>query len=160
MQRLVSPERRLHLVGWKCEHDLKALQAHYAGSATPLSAKLLGNLRQLLRWTEVGNGKGDTDDRLHRKESSNWQLLEDIYWLKHDSGDKIVPVVGKNSHIFTNIVAPHPVMSFSQSSLKGLLNGSKTAVGGWRKAAMPAQVNSLADGTRVSSASCHMRRQC
>ena len=69
-QRLVSPERVLYLIGWESEDDLKALQAKLH-----LSSKTLGNLRQLLGWSTVGNGQGDRNhDRDERKKTEFGEL--------------------------------------------------------------------------------------
>ena len=73
--RLVSPDRKLYLVD--NEEDLKAVGKLYG-----LTSKQLGNVRQLLSWTGVGNHSGDRNDLTERKEAENFQLLSRVHWLK------------------------------------------------------------------------------
>ena len=119
--RLVSPDRKLYLVD--NEEDLKAVGKLYG-----LTSKQLGNVRQLLSWTVVGNHSGDHNDRTERKEAENFQILSRVRGLKHDASSELVPVVGKPPHIFDNVVTPHPDMTFAYKSLLNLLNGSKQSV--------------------------------
>ena len=113
--RLVSPDRKLYLVD--NEEDLKGVGKLYG-----LTSKQLGNVRQLLSWTGVGNHSGDRNDRTERKEAENFQILSRVRWLKHDASSEPVPVVGKPPHIFDNVVTPHPDMTFAYKSLLNLLN--------------------------------------
>ena len=62
--RLVSPDRKLYLVD--NEEDLKGVGKLYG-----LTSKQLGNVRQLLSWTVVGNHSGDHNDRTERKEAES-----------------------------------------------------------------------------------------
>ena len=94
--RLVSPDRKLFLMA--DEDDLKAVAELYK-----LTSKQKGNIRQLLGWVSVGNRSGDRNDRAERKESENFMLFHNIYWLKHDDGTEYVPLVGKP---LTLVLAP------------------------------------------------------
>ena len=117
LQPLVSPERVLHLVRYEVEEDLQAV----VPKGVLKRWKLVANLRQLLGWTEVGNSKGDDNDRNDRKEAGNWQLLEEhVRWLQHDEESAMVPVVGKNLHVFSTVVVPHPKMGFNARKLQNL----------------------------------------
>ena len=98
------------------EADLKALQVEYE-----LSSALVANLRQLFGWRGVGNGKGDKNDRDDRGKAGNFQLLENINWLKRVGAKEFVPVVGKVAHIFETVVQPRSDMTFNQESLRKLL---------------------------------------
>ena len=59
MWRLVSPDRVLHII--QNEDDLKAAVPFGGTDAKALKERrqLLGNLRQLLGWSSVGNFKFD-----------------------------------------------------------------------------------------------------
>ena len=76
MQRLVAPDRVLHLVRPQADGGEEDLQAAVPRDAKD-RAKLLGNLRQLLGWSGVGNSTGDKNDRMGRKDANNWQHLAD-----------------------------------------------------------------------------------
>ena len=123
MVKLVSPDRILYVV--KTEADLQKL----------VTAKIVpnyvvaANLRQLLGWTPVGNSTGDKNDRTTRRETGNWQRLEDVRWMLRAAGPELVPVVGKNDWIFRSVVEPHLRMMFTQPSMKDLLNGKRKHVG-------------------------------
>ena len=112
---------------------------------------MLGNLRQLLGWSGVGNSTGDKNDRTDRKDASNWQHLTDIRWLQQDGKAELVPVVGKYPHIYKTVVQPHPDMAFDQGQLKNLLLGRiKRTPDGWRRALRPpSQIWSLDSGTSL-----------
>ena len=144
--RLVSPDRKLYLVD--NEEDLKGVGKLYG-----LTSKQLGNVRQLLSWTGVGNHSGDRNDRTERKEAENFQILSRVRWLKHDASSEPVPVVGKPPHIFDNVVTPHPDMTFAYKSLLNLLNGSKQSVSKdgftWRLANSPPQIFTLGNGASL-----------
>ena len=143
-QRLVSPDRVLHILAFRDEDRLKALQEQY--EFTPEVAR---NLRQLLGWTEVGNGRGDKNDRTGRKEAANWQMLSEVNWLKHDDGAEIVPLVGKPTHKFDSMVAPPAKMKFSRGSMRNLLNGAIAHAGGWRVVSPPLEIFTLRDGASL-----------
>ena len=133
-KRLVSPDLRLYIVA-----DSAALRDLV--KALELGWVLGGNLQQLCGWGDVGF------DRDGRKETANWQLLEDVHWLKHDKSDELVPVVGKvGPHIYQTVVLQRADMDFVQSSLKKLLNGSLKQLQGWRKVERPAAARWLQHG--------------
>ena len=132
-QRLVSPNLKLYIVaGPEALRDLvKVLKLGWV---------LGGNLQQLCGWAEVGA------DRTDRKETSNWQLLESVRWLKHDNGNEIVPVVGKYSHMFKSVVQLRADMDFPQPSLEKLLRRRFEHLKGWRLVEEPAGVRHLRHG--------------
>ena len=135
--RLVSPDRVLYIVADKAE--LKALVKRLG-----LGWKLGGNLRQLCGWDETGGGD----------EKGNWQRLESVVWLKHDTGTELVPLVGKVSHMYTSVVQSRPDMIMGEESLRKLVPSrtGKTyldVVNGWRRAAMPLEVMELGDGASL-----------
>lgn len=135
--RLVSPDRVLYIVEDKAE--LKALTKRLN-----LGWKLGGNLRQLCGWDQTGGGD----------EKGNWQRLESVVWLKHDSRQELVPLVGKVSHMFSSVVQQRPDMSMTEESLRKLVpsRSGRTfldVVDGWRRAAMPPEVMQVADGTSL-----------
>ena len=142
-RRLVSPDRKVFLVAE--EEDLKAV-----GKLYNLTPKKLGNVRQLLGWTTVGNGRGDRNDRRERKEGENFMLFENVAWLKHDHGTEYVPLVGKLVHMFDSVVTPRSDMHIgSKESLGNLLRGAKMQIGGWRKVPPPQQVFPLRHGSSL-----------
>ena len=141
--RLVSPDRKLFLMA--DEDDLKAVAELYK-----LTSKQKGNIRQLLGWVSVGNRSGDRNDRAERKESENFMLFHNIYWLKHDDGTEYVPLVGKPQHMFDSMVTPRADMKFgSKESMSKLLNGSRAHIGPWKKVSPPRQVFSLGNGSSL-----------
>jgi len=89
MPRLVSPERVLHVVA-----DEAALRA--LAYALGMNNDLHKNLRQLCGWQAVGG-----DGRAARRIADNWQLLDDLCWLKRDGGDEFVPLVDEVGHMFS-----------------------------------------------------------
>lgn len=141
-QRLVCPERRLYIVNNEAELQSAVPQAP-AGKARKA---LLGNLRQLLEWTRVGNSSGDSNDRSERKKAGDWQLLGDIVWIKHDDAPEIVPLVGSTSHKHNTVVLPHPSMRFNKRKMENLLNTSISQADGWRLVSAPRQVYALGNG--------------
>ena len=102
-QRIVSPDLKLYIVADQ-EALLDLVQALKLGWA------LHGNLKQLCGWAQVGA------DRRRRDEAANWQRLESVRWLKHDTSEELVPVVGKYSHIFSSVVEKRADMDFMQTS--------------------------------------------
>ena len=71
MPDLVSPERVLYRVA-----DEPALRE--LGGRLGLDKVVFGNLRQLCGWQAVGDG------RAARRIADDWQLLDDLCWLKRD----------------------------------------------------------------------------
>ena len=104
-ERLVSPDLRLWFIA--DNEDLKPIKALYG-----LSKSQKGNIRQLLGWNGVGNGRGDGNDRTERKEAASWMLLDNVIWLKHDNGTEYVPLVGKPDHMFNSVVTPSSDVNF------------------------------------------------
>ena len=127
MPYLVSPDTLVFSVP-----DEKALAAVI--SELQLPSFVARNLRQLLGWTSSGEG------RPRRQEAGNFQLLQDIQWLKHDDSACTVPAVGKLGHIWTSVVQRRPDMDFSRDSLAKLLGPAKRAVSGWRNVDPPRQL--------------------
>ena len=150
MQRLVAPDRVLHFVRPQADGGEEDLQAAVPRDAKD-RAKLVGNLRQLLGWSGVGNSTGDKNDRVGRKDANNWQHLADVRWLQQDGKAELVPVVGKYPHIYKTVVQPHPDMAFDQSQLKNLLlERIKRTPDGWRWVRRPhSQIWSLDSGTSL-----------
>jgi hypothetical protein len=124
---LVTPDRALHRVP-----DDKGLSA--IARAHGLSSKAAGNLRQLLGWTAVGQG------RQPRLEVANFQLLDNVKWLQRDGSDELVAVVGKLDHVWQTVVEQRVDMDFSKGSLQKLLSAEGRAVDSWRKVDPPPQL--------------------
>ena len=125
MQRLCAPDRLQWLIEHENKEQLKAVQKRYN-----LKRDEVGNLRQLLGWKDVGTPKGGRNDRDKRKETENFMLFHNIYWLKHDDGTEYVPLVGKPQHMFDSVVTPRADMKFgSKESMSKLLNGSRAHIG-------------------------------
>ena len=134
---LVSPERNLYIVDNKDElSDLcRSLE---------LGWKLAGNLRQLCNWEQVGQ------DRSGRYEASNWQLLANISWLRHESSSTAVPIVGKQSWM---LKVPELKGQLNLTGLQRVLAGQK--VKGWSKLKdRPAAVAMLSSGASLLGLSC------
>ena len=147
MPRVATPDRRSKII--ESEADLKALQTEYK-----LSSTLVANLRQLLAWTGVGNGKGDENDRDDRGKADNFQLQRKISWLRRDGSTECIPVVGKVKWIFETVVQPHPDMNFSSESLRKLLpsrSGKQVlkVVDKWRVVDAPPAAARLPDGASL-----------
>ena len=124
-QRLVSPERRLYIVTNEVELQSAVPEAP-AGKARKA---LLGNLRQMLEWTRVGNSSGDINDRSERKKAGNWQPLGGVQWIKHDDAPEVVPLVGSSGHKYKSSVATASVATAFDAC------PNLRQVGGWRRAA-------------------------
>ena len=139
---LVAPDRVLYVIVLGDEVALKRVVERYESNPKKHYV-LAGNLRQLLGWTMVGH------DRDAREETANFQLLTKIWCLQHDVSHEIVAVVGKYPHVWKTVVQPHPAMSFTETSMKKLLNGSKPHVMGWRRIPAPISWIQLADGTSL-----------
>ena len=53
-------------------------------------------------------------DRIDRRETDNWQRLEDVRWMKNDGSSEVIPLVEKMSHIFRTVLAQRSDMDFKQ----------------------------------------------
>ena len=125
-ERLVSPDRRLFLM--RDNADLDALAELYS-----LTKSQKGNIKQLLGWKNVGNGRGDRNGRDERKKAKNWVLFHSVSWLKHDDGTEYVPLVCNLDHKFSVVAGRPDKYIGSMGSLRNLLNGLKAHIGRWRK---------------------------
>ena len=143
--KLVSPERVLYII-----NDKAALTA--LGAELNLDGKLRGNLHQLCGFTPSGQG------RERRRETSNWQLLEDIKWLQKTGASEVVPVVDKFIATRTDIPIKNVAM------LRKLLPSSTghqaiKAIGQWRVVAMPAVARTLHTGAQLTDVNL-LRAEC
>jgi hypothetical protein len=125
-ERLVSPDLRLWFIA--DNEDLKPIKALYG-----LSKSQKGNIKQLLGWKNVGNGRGDRNGRDERKKAKNWVLFHSVSWLKHDDGTEYVPLVCNLDHKFSVVAGRPDKYIGSMGSLRNLLNGLKAHIGRWRK---------------------------
>ena len=152
MPDLVSPERVLYRVA-----DAEALRelANHLG----LNKVIVGNLRQLCGWQDVGDG------RAARRIADNWQLLDDLCWLKRDGGDEFVPLVDEVGHMFSSVVEMRADMKMSKDSLRKLVP-SRTGrqslevvdLWGWRPPCPPCCDAAHAAYAAGASAACPRRR--
>jgi hypothetical protein len=140
MPYLVSPDTLVFSVP-----DEKALAAVI--SELQLPSFVARNLHQLLGWTSSGEG------RPRRQEAGNFQLLEDVKWLKHETSGQWAPAVGKFEHIWESLVQRRTDMDFSRVSLRKLLGTAKRTVSGWHNVDPPPQLlqrlATVADGSSL-----------
>ena len=152
MLQLVSPERTLHYVA-----DEEALRLLASGRG--LHRVVHKNLRQLCGWQAVGDG------RAARRIADNWQLLDDLCWLKRDGGDEFVPLVDEVGHMFSSVVEMRADMKMSKDSLRKLVP-SRTGrqslevvdLWGWRPPCPPCCDAAHAAYAAGASAACPRRR--
>ena len=142
---LVSPPPALHIHVIDGEAELDELVGRLK-----LGGKLRGNLRQLCGWDKVGA------DHKRRYEASGWMLRDDIFFLRRDGSDELVPVTGSVPKFFKSVVQTRGDMPFSEGSLGKCLPSRETGKqsiehlkGGWRVVQRPMEALRLTTGSSL-----------
>ena len=129
MVALVSPEGMLFIVKNRDELDGLGQRLH-------LNAVLLGNLRQLFGFIQVGG-----DGRAGANTASDWCLLEKVTWVQRDGSDIVYAAIGSRENARKII----PLLNeLSDDQVKKLF-GKRGKGGKWSRVKQPAAVNTLGD---------------